>query len=195
MSKGGVMRHIHRETIATMAAVLGALAWASGARADSGAAAFDRGMQPVLVNYLIIHDSLARDSVEGIAAAANALAQAAAQLDPSTVSGEHAAHYKDVPANLQRSAETVAKARDIAAAREAFKQLSQPMAMWATMARPDGVNVLFCSMAKASWVQKHGEVRNPYYGAASLHCGEALASSGQPAAMHHGDHAADQHMH
>lgn len=190
------MRQIHRVLLVAAFAVLGGITlYPSGARADSGTVAFDRDMQPVLVNYLIIQDQLASDSIDEMGAAAHALAQAASRLDATSVTGEHATHYKDVPANLQRAAEALVKARDVAAAREAFKLLSQPIAMWATMSHPDGVDVLFCSMAQASWLQKHGEVRNPYYGAASLHCGEALASTGHSSAMHHDGHADEHHTH
>ena len=190
------MRQLRRVLFVTGAALLSAGALQpSKTRADSGAVGFDRGMQPVLASYLAIQDQLSRDSLDGIGAAAAALAQAAARLDPSSVSDEHATHYKDIAANLQRSAESVAKARDLGAAREAFKQLSQPMAMWATMSHFDGVDVLFCSMAKASWLQKHGEVRNPYYGASDLHCGGALASTGHSPAMHNESHADEHHTH
>lgn len=37
-------------------------------------------------------------------------------------------------------------------------------------------------MAKASWVQKRGKVRNPYYGPKMLDCGEVVGGDG------HGDH-------
>ena len=96
---------------------------------------------------------------------------------------------------MRGAAQALSKAPDINAARDAFKQLSQPMAMWATMSHPDGVDVLFCSMAKASWLQKHGEVRNPYYGAASLRCGEVLASTAPPAEMHHERHSERHRAH
>ena len=45
------------------------------------------------------------------------------------------------------------------------------MAMWATMSKPAGVNVVFCSMAKASWLQTDKKIRNPYYGKKMLTCG------------------------
>ncbi len=192
MAKGELMKQVPFVMLATMSAVLSSLVLRpADILADAGTAAFDRGMQPVLASYLKIQDQLAKDSLAGVAAAANALAQAASKLDAGSVTGEHAAHYKDVPANLERSAEALSKARDIGAAREAFKLLSQPMAMWATMSHPNGVDVLFCAMAKASWLQKHGEVRNPYYGANNLHCGDVLGSAAEPSkATTQGEHHA-----
>ncbi len=37
-----------------------------------------------------------------------------------------------------------------------------------------GLHAVVCTMAKGRWLQGHGEVANPYYGAAMLRCGEEL---------------------
>lgn len=190
------MKQSHWVLVVSAVALLASLvSHASAARAESSTAAFDRDMQPVLASYLLIQERLARDSLDGIGVAADALKQMASRLDAARVTGEHAAHYKDVPANLRRAAEAVAQSRDIGTAREAFKQLSQPMAMWATMSHPDGVDVLFCPKAKASWLQNHGDVRNPYYGASNQRCGEALASAGHTSGRHQGAHTDEHHAH
>jgi hypothetical protein len=56
------------------------------------------------------------------------------------------------------------------------------MAMWATMSRPEGISVVYCSMAPGSWLQRGTTIANPYYGAGMLRCGEIVAGpgSGQP---------------
>ena len=48
------------------------------------------------------------------------------------------------------------------------------MGMWGSMSKPKSIDVLYCSMSKASWVQKHAKVRNPYHGAKMLECGELV---------------------
>jgi hypothetical protein len=50
------------------------------------------------------------------------------------------------------------------------------MVAWATVAKPAGVEVMYCSMAEGRWLQRTQSVRNPYYGAAMLTCGERLAA-------------------
>ena len=65
-------------------------------------------------------------------------------------------------------------ARTLAEAREAFKVLSKPMAMWGTMAKPEGIDVVYCSMSRGSWLQPTGAVRNPYHGKSMLGCGEVV---------------------
>jgi Cu(I)/Ag(I) efflux system membrane fusion protein len=139
---------------------------------------FDKAMLPVLANYLKIQEALAADSTDGVQAAARSIATDAATLDTQSIIGEHAAQYADLPAVLQTSADALSKASSLDAAREEFKQLSERVATWGTMAKPAGVDILFCSMAKASWLQKHGETRNPYYGKSMLTCGEVVAGPG-----------------
>ena len=58
--------------------------------------------------------------------------------------------------------------------RETFKSLSKPMAMWGTMSKPQGIYVVYCPMAKGSWLQKGKEIRNPYHGHEMLRCGEIV---------------------
>jgi len=140
----------------------------------TGTEKFDRQMQPILDGYLQIGSALASDSLDGVQQRAEAIAKHAAALDPSVVSGEHAAHYKKVPENLKKAAQGLSRAETLTDARETFRKLSQPMAMWATMSKPKNIDVLYCSMSKASWVQKHGKVRNPYHGAKMLECGELV---------------------
>lgn len=149
--------------------------------AKPAASAFDAAMADVLRPYLTIQDALARDTTDGVADAARALGAAAARLDPASVTGEHAGHYAEVPKKLTEAAAALAAAGDLAAARAAFKDLSKPMSMWATMARPAGLDVVYCSMAPGGWVQTTGDIRNPYYGDEMLDCGEVVSGPGRAA--------------
>jgi len=154
-----------------------------------GADEFDERMRPVLASYLDIQEALAADSTDGIQAAARSIAREAVKLDAKSVTGEHTAHYRDLPTQLQRAAAAVSSASSLEATREAFKQLSKPIAMWATMSQHPVVDVVFCSTAKSSWVQQHGAVRNPYYGKSMPTCGEVVSGAGHSIEpMKHGHH-------
>jgi len=144
----------------------------------TGTEKFDRQMEPILNHYLRIESALSADSLNGVREKAEAIAKQAGELDAGSVSGEHAAHYKKVPAKLKKSAQALSKAQSLEGARESFKQLSKPMAMWVTMSKPKNIDVLYCSMAKGSWVQKRGKVSNPYYGPKMLECGEIVGGDG-----------------
>ena len=127
---------------------------------------------------------MSADSVDGVRKHAESITKRAASLDPASVSGQHAAHYKEVPPELEKAAREPGAARALDGAREAFKKLSQPIAMWATMSKPKNVDVLYCSMAKASWVQEHGKIRNPYCGPKMLECGELVRGDSHEAPKH-----------
>ena len=173
--------------LCTMVAVVGSSA--TVARAGSGAHVtgiqrFDQQMEPILESYLQIANALSADSLDGVRDKAEAIAKHAGALDAASVSGEHAAHYKNVPTNLEKAAQALSKAQALDKARESFKKLSQSMAMWATMSKPKSIDVLYCSMANASWVQRHGKVRNPYYGPEMLDCGEVVGGDSHEGQKH-----------
>jgi hypothetical protein len=74
-----------------------------GAR-GTGTEKFDGQMEPILSHYLGIGSALSSDSVDGVRKEAEAIAKLARGLDSGSVSGEHAARYKSVPANLEKAA-------------------------------------------------------------------------------------------
>jgi len=134
-------------------------------------------MQPIVSAYLRIQQTMAADKLTGVAAAARAISKATKELGKAKVSGEHAKHYQGIPDKLAAAAESLATADSLEEARERMKALSRPMALWATLSKPKGVDVVYCSMAKGSWLQRPGPVRNPYYGASMLQCGEVVQAA------------------
>lgn len=114
----------------------------------------------VLDGYLKIHASLAGDSMDGVAAAAAAIAKAGKALGPAA-------------APTVEAATKIGAAADIKAARLAFGDLSDALRAWAG----DGtggkdVRLAYCPMVKKYWLQKGDEIANPYYGSQMLRCGE-----------------------
>jgi len=169
---------------ATLALMLSVLMLPALAKANT--AAFDKAMAPIVAEYETIHKALAGDTEDGVARAAKKIAKLAGKVDAKSVTGKHAAHNKHLPMKIKAAATKLSKAKGIAKQRKAFMELSRPLAMWATMSKPAGINVVFCSMAKGSWLQRDKKIANPYYGAKMLRCGEVV--SGQ----HKG--ASDGHM-
>ena len=145
--------------------------------AQASSTQFDRQMQPILQAYLQIPKALAADKTRGVVAAAKKIKRLTTYLDVTSVGSAHAAHYKKIPQNLQNAASKMIAAKDITAMRAALKDLSRPLAMWVSMAKPQGVNVVYCSMSKGSWVQQGEAIANPYYGAKMLSCGEIVAGA------------------
>lgn len=104
-----------------------------------------------LTHYIEAQEALAADDYEKARGALSQLAE--------NRSGD------EEMAQLVRKA---AQAEDINALRNAFKPLSEK-AVGATL--PDDVVVAYCPMVDARWLQKDGEIANPYYGKEMLTCG------------------------
>ena len=120
-------------------------------------------VKSVLDNYLAIQKELSKDSIKGVDQHAAAISKAVKGDDMKMLSPDVAAQ-----------ADTLAKAKDIKAAREAFKPLSASLVKYLAdnKAGKGTYHEAYCPMAKASWLQTEKEVRNPYYGKSMLDCGE-----------------------
>ena len=119
-------------------------------------------VKSVLDHYLMIQAELAKDSVKGLDEHANAIAKA--------VKGDD---IKMLSADVAKQAETLAKAKDLKAAREAFKPLSASLIKYLAdnKAGKGTYHEAYCPMVKASWLQKETQIRNPYMGKEMLTCG------------------------
>jgi hypothetical protein len=111
--------------------------------------------------YLQVQVALAGDQFAPIAAHAKAIEVAATAL------GKEAE-------KLVEQAKRLSAAKDIAAARTAFGELSAELEAYATKTKsgfgPD-VKLAYCPMASKPWLQKGTEIKNPYYGSSMLTCG------------------------
>ena len=111
--------------------------------------------------YVQVQTALASDQFSGIAAHAKAIETAA------TAMGKDAT-------GIVEGAKKLSAAKDIAAARTAFGEMSAALVSYAEKTKSTfgaGVRVAYCPMADKPWLQKDKDIKNPYYGAAMLTCG------------------------
>ena len=120
-------------------------------------------MSKILGEYLKIQEALATDSNAAIRASIHVILKLSLQLR-----GDE----KKLAKEIAKATGELSLAKDITEEREAFKNLSAPIVDWVKIQKPKNVEVVFCSMAKASWVQKRGQVKNPYTGKSMQSCGE-----------------------
>lgn len=123
-------------------------------------------MQPipsVLDNYAKIEAALANDSLTGVPEAAQSISKLVAGYD-----------MKMLPAPVATQADALAKAKDLAAARDAFKPLSTSLISYLSKEKVQTGRyyAAYCPMAKASWLQTDKAIKNPYYGKSMLTCGQ-----------------------
>ncbi len=148
------------------------LALALGAAPFAALAAEDKKMddsalmQPVksvLDDYLNIQAELAKDSLKGVDEHASAISKA--------VKGDD---MKMLSPDVAKQAETLAQAKDLKAARAAFKPLSASLVKYLAdnKAGVGTYHEAWCPMVKASWLQTGTAIKNPYMGKQMLSCGE-----------------------
>jgi len=138
---------------------------------------FDEVMMKISDSYFEIHKNLSSDIGEGNVDLANKILPLVSELKKSEMPVEHKEHFISIPDNLEKALKMLGSAKDIKSQREAYKELSKPMSMWATMAKPADIYVAYCSMKPGSWLQQNDDIRNPYYGSEMLKCGEIISSA------------------
>lgn len=135
-----------------------------GAAAPANQAPLPEPVQTVFQRYLKIHTALAQDSVQGVGDNATALMNAIRNDSSKTFSTD-----------ITRAAEDLTKAKDLQVTREAFKKLSENLIKYLEGNKDHAARFekVFCSMAKAKWLQKAGTpVSNPYFGKSMATCGQ-----------------------
>ncbi len=120
-------------------------------------------IQSVTTPYIQIHDALAKDSLDGVSAAASALGKAA-QSD------------KTFPNELSQEAQALAQAKDLDTARDAFKPLSETLikALGNDQISSTGLVEAYCPMKQAHWLQTSSTVSNPF-GTSMATCGSTVS--------------------
>jgi Cu(I)/Ag(I) efflux system membrane fusion protein len=119
-------------------------------------------LKAIVGSYLEIQARLAADKADGIKAAAQTIEQQGARMGAG---GEA----------IVKAAKAIEGAADIKAARDAFGPLSDAVIAagnaesWKDV--PD-IRVAYCPMVSKSWLQKGDAIKNPYFGASMLNCGE-----------------------
>jgi hypothetical protein len=120
-----------------------------------------------LVNlYVPMQEALAGDSV---AAVKEQAAKMAAEAGAAIKAGGDKASLEAVAAAAKGMTAT-----EIEDLREQFRPLSMALAKMVEKEAVAGHDIFYCPMADAYWVQKSGDVANPYYGKFMLRCGEQV---------------------
>ena len=128
----------------------------------SGRVAASESLKAIVQSYVTIQSQLAADKIDDVKGPARAIAAQAVIL------GKHGPP-------IGKAADTLERAADLGAARDAFAALTDAV-MTAGKAEGwkdvDDVRLAYCPMVQKSWLQKDEQIRNPYYGSSMLTCGE-----------------------
>jgi hypothetical protein len=112
--------------------------------------------------YLKVQVLLSTDEFKGVTDAAKEIQTAAATMG------------KDAEPMIA-GAKKMAEAKNIDRARNAFGDLSEALVAYAKKTKttlPADLYIAYCPMEDKHWVQKGQDIKNPYFGAQMLECGE-----------------------
>ncbi|MGB3343542.1 MAG: efflux RND transporter periplasmic adaptor subunit [Aequorivita sp.] len=139
---------------------------------------FQTQLKAVFDDYMVIKDALVNDNSETPKKGASALLKSLQNIDMKQLEEEPAhSRWMQSEKELQESALAISKTTDIKIQREHFVHLSAHLI---NAVKTFGINqkvyVDFCPMANndigAFWLSTEEEIRNPYFGASMLTCGE-----------------------
>jgi hypothetical protein len=141
-----------------------------GGNTQTSQAPLPEPAKTVFDNYIKIQADLAQDFLQS-ARDSKALKERALAIAEAVRNDSN----KAFPADIAQQAETLSKATDLKAAREAFKPLSESLIKYLAAHKDQAGNFekVFCSMANARWLQKASSaVSNPYMGKSMARCGQ-----------------------
>jgi hypothetical protein len=157
------------KAMGTTVVILGALALAGAA----SAAQMPAGTLEKLVGlYVPMQEALAADTAATVKEQAAKVATEAEAI--LTAKGEKPSLEAIEGLEAVVAAAKAMNGADIKGLREQFKPLSSAVAKLVEKQALAGHGIYFCPMADAYWIQKSGAVKNPYYGAKMLGCGEVV---------------------
>lgn len=151
----------------TAGGFLAAMVLAIWGATPSRAAEPSEPLGAMLDDYATIHDALAGDRIEGVAAAAAKIAERAESAAAGAAS-------EDSLLKLAAAARAMTGS-DLGALRGQLDDLSKAMAAMVDTSSAAGADLYYCPMVDGYWLQKKGDgKRNPYYGKTMLGCGQKV---------------------
>lgn len=137
----------------------------AGAAGASSSAIFDEILEP----YEEVRRLLLADSTDGIH-------EYAAMIRKTAETASEKEEVRPLLPKIAVFAGDLATALDLATAREAFYELSKMLVQYRAQVSGDDLPVvMYCPMAKRSWLQPAGEaVGNPYHGRKMADCGNVV---------------------
>lgn len=143
---------------------------------------FKNQLNSVIKDYLLLKNALVKDDADGAQNSAKGLISSLGNVNMKLLVDQKAhTHWMSVEKEIKSSSGSIAQTKEIQSQRGHFKHLSAHLT---TALKLFGANQKiysqFCPMADnnrgAYWLSLSKEIKNPYYGASMLTCGETKDS-------------------
>jgi len=139
-------------------------------------------LKPLYQEYLNLKDALAADNLANAKKAGIAMKTALSKVDMLLFSGDSHEIWMKHQNNLKSALQPAPNFKNIEEVRKAFQPVSEAMIALTNSFKPFGqtLYVQYCPMVDgnkgANWLSQFEEIKNPYYGASMLKCGETKAT-------------------
>lgn len=126
-------------------------------------------------NYFSVKDALVKSDSKTVSSASKELMNSIAVLKMGDLSQSEHEVWMKVMKVLDTDAKTISQTQDIKKQREAFKSLSKNMyELLKTSKHSTPIYYQYCPMQDANWLSTESPIKNPYYGAQMLTCGNTV---------------------
>lgn len=138
-------------------------------------------LKPLYQEYLNLKDGLAADNLANAKKAGIAMQKALSNVNMSLFTGGSHEIWMKHENNLKLALQPLPNFKTIEEMRKAFQPISETMIALTNSFKPFGetLYVQHCPMADdnkgANWISQFEEIKNPYFGAKMLRCGETTA--------------------
>jgi Cu(I)/Ag(I) efflux system membrane fusion protein len=139
----------------------------------------------VVQKYLLLQDALASDDKDRAAQASGETLEALSAVDMSLLSGKAHNVWMDNSMKMKAALNKIKEAEGIEPMREGFEGLSNELIVVVKQFGVYPAKTLYkfnCPMAfdnkGADWLQMDEDIRNPYFGASMLKCGQVIEEIG-----------------
>ena len=139
-------------------------------------------LKPIYQEYLNLKDALAADNLANAKKAGIAMQKSLSKVDMSLFTGDSHEIWMKHQNNLKTALQPAPNFKTIEEVRKAFHSISEAMIALTNSFKPFGqtLYVQYCPMVDgnkgANWLSQFEEIKNPYFGAAMLKCGEIKAT-------------------
>lgn len=141
-----------------------------------------KALKPLLTVYFKLKDALVDDDIEKAKVAGKEMKNVLGKVDMNLFKGDAQTFWMQQSSTLKQNTQHIEHLSDITAVREQFISISNTMIALAESFDPidTPIYVQHCPMADsnngADWLSLEKEIRNPYFGAQMLKCGEVKST-------------------
>lgn len=132
-------------------------------------------LNPIFEDYFMMKDALVKNDTKTTLEKARTLLTAIEAVKVDQLKNEERTVWMKIIKKMTTDLKVISGTQDIKKQRESFKTVSKSMYELIKSSNfTQEVYYQYCPMVKANWLSKEKNIKNPYYGASMLTCGNIV---------------------